>query len=65
MPEPIKAEIDEWHNHFISIQGLQDDLAGIQERNDLLRQEVCHMIGFNSTFRTYLSVQFQFNSINI
>ncbi|XP_033630742.1 formin-like protein 3 [Asterias rubens] len=40
MPEPIKAEIDEWHNHFISIQGLQDDLAGIQERNDLLRQEV-------------------------
>ncbi|XP_022101860.1 formin-like protein 2 isoform X2 [Acanthaster planci] len=40
LPQPIKAELDEWHDHFISIQGLQDNLAEIQERNDLLRREV-------------------------
>ncbi|XP_038067589.1 formin-like protein 3 isoform X2 [Patiria miniata] len=40
LPPTIKAELDQWHDHFISIQGLQDNLAEIQERNDLLRQEV-------------------------
>ncbi|XP_072029254.1 formin-like protein 3 isoform X2 [Amphiura filiformis] len=40
LPPTVKTELDTWHNRYISIQALQDDLVSIKDRNQLLRQEV-------------------------